>query len=231
MALPPRFAGQKLVFGAAAAAAGGDGDDGVAPQPHTLEVFLDYVCPYSARMFATLYHAVAPAVRADPAWAEGRRRRQLQVVFRQQVQPWHPSSTLAHEAALAVLQAAPARFWAFSDALFRDQRAYFDVAVAGESRNQTYRRLARLAAASVPGLGEDDVYARLAIPDKAADDGGGSLNVGNAVTNDLKVLVRIARLLGVHVSPTVIFDGVVAADISSGWTKEQWLEWLDKNIT
>ncbi|EMR71675.1 hypothetical protein UCREL1_1277 [Eutypa lata UCREL1] len=78
------------------------------------------------------------------------------------------------------------------------------------------------------GVDEGKVYERLAIPDKPAEDG--SLNVGNAVTNDLKVLIKIARLLSVHVSPTVIFDGVVAGDISSSWTKEQWLEWLGKSI-
>ena len=218
MALPPKFAGQKLLFSTPPIGE----TPGVPPQPHTLEVFLDYTCPFSAKQFHTLYHVVAPLIRAEPRWAS-----RLQLVFRQQVQPWHPSSTLVHEAAVAVLQAAPEKFWAFSDALFQNQKDYFDVNVVAEPRNQTYRRLARLAAESV-GVDEDDIYRRLAIPDKPADDG--SLNVGNAVTNDLKVLIKIARLLSVHVSPTVIFDGVVASDISSSWTKEQWLEWLDKSI-
>ena len=219
MALPPKFAGHKLLF---AEPPIGESAPGLPPQAHTLEVFLDYACPLSARQFNTLSHVVGPAIRASPRFAS-----RLQVVFRQQVQPWHPSSTLVHKAALAVLQVAPARFWDFSDALFRHQKEYFDVAVVAETRNQTYRRLARLAAESV-GVDEEDVYARLAIPDKPAADGG--LNVGNAVTNDLKVTIKIARLLGVHVSPTVIFDGVVNPDISSSWTKEQWLEWLDKSI-
>ncbi|KAI0410155.1 thioredoxin-like protein [Xylaria palmicola] len=215
MALAPKFAGQKLVFSTPAATGA------VPPTLHTLELFLDYVCPFSARQFNTVYNVVAPLVRANPKWSTG-----VQFIFRQQIQPWHPSSTLVHEAAVAVLQAAPDKFWDFSDALFRDQKAYFDVNVVGETRNQTYRRLASLAASV--GVDEAAVYNRLAIPDKAADDG--SLNVGNKVTNDLKVLVKMARLVGVHVSPTVIFDGVVANDISSGWTKEQWEEWLTKNI-
>jgi hypothetical protein len=64
----------------------------------------------------------------------------------------------------------------------------------------------------------------LRVSDKPAPDG--SLNSGNAVTDDLKVLVKMARLVSVHVSPTVICDGVVENAISSGWTKEQWAEWL-----
>ncbi|CAJ2500211.1 Uu.00g030640.m01.CDS01 [Anthostomella pinea] len=215
MALPPKFAGQKLVFNTPAATAP------TPPAQHTLELFLDYVCPFSAKQFNTIYNVVAPMVREKPSWASS-----LQFVFRQQVQPWHPSSTLTHESAVAVLRLAPEKYWAFSDALFREQKAFFDVNVVNETRNDTYRRLAKIGA--FVGVDEDAMYGLLAIPDHAAEDG--SLNVGNGVTNDLKVMVKMARLVGVHVSPTVIFDGVVAGDISSGWTKEQWHEWLTKNL-
>lgn len=166
--------------------------------------------------------SVAPRIRGDPKLAS-----KLQVIFRQQVQPWHPSSTLVHEAALAVMQLDPSKFWAFSEALFNEQKAYFDVSVVNETRNATYKRLARLAADST-GLGADEVYKRLEISDKPGPDG--SLNSGNAVTNDLKIPIKMARLVGVHVSPTVIFDGVVNNDIGSSWTAEQWLEWLGKNV-
>jgi len=165
---------------------------------------------------------VAPKVRATPSIGS-----KLQVLFRHQVQPWHPSSTLVHEAGLAVQRLAPSRFWDFSDALFKAQKDYFDVNVVNEGRNATYRRLAKLAAQSA-GVSEDDVYALLVIPEKPGEDG--SLNSGNQVTNDLKVVIKMARLVGVHVSPTVIFDGVVANEISSGWTADQWVEYLQKNV-
>ncbi|KAI0396506.1 hypothetical protein F5Y17DRAFT_104976 [Xylariaceae sp. FL0594] len=224
MALAPKFAGQKLTFSTPpTTTTPNDALTSVPPRAvHTLEFYLDYVCPFSARQFQTLYHVVAPLIRSHPQWSS-----RVQFVFRQQVQPWHPSSTLAHESALAVLQVAPGKFWAYSDTLFREQKAYFDVSVVAETRNETYTRLAKLAATSV-GVDEKDVYDRLAIPERAADDG--SLNVGNKVTDDLKVLVKTARLVGIHVSPTVLFNGVVANEISSGWTKEQWEEWLTKNI-
>lgn len=72
------------------------------------------------------------------------------------------------------------------------------------------------------------MYDLLAISDKPGEDG--ALNSGNQVTNDLKVMIKMARLVGIHVSPTVVFDGVVANDISSSWSKEQWADWLTKNI-
>ncbi|KAI0126399.1 hypothetical protein BJ170DRAFT_702305 [Xylariales sp. AK1849] len=217
MAVPPKFAGQKLQF----AKPQSPESSGVAASVHTLELYLDYVCPFSAKLFNTLYSTVIPLVRESQEWSAG-----LVIIFRQQVQPWHPSSTLTHEAAVAVLQIAPEKYWEFSNALFKQQKQFFDVNVVNETRNQTYKRLAKIAASV--GVDEGKVYELLEISDKAADDG--SLNVGNKVTNDFKVLVKMARLVGIHVSPSAIFDGVVANDVSSGWGKQEWADWLNKNV-
>jgi hypothetical protein len=152
----------------------------------------------------------------------------LRLIFRQHIQPWHPSSTLTHEAGLAVLRLAPAKFWDFSAALFERQREYFDVNVVNETRNETYKRLARLARESV-GVEEEEVMKLLTVSDQPGADGG--LNTGNGVTEDLKGLVKAGRVVGVHVSPTVFFDGVEERGISSSWTGGQWEEWLERNVT
>ncbi len=96
MALAPKFAGQK--FSAAN-----------APTLHTIELYLDYVCPFSAKMFKTVHASVFPLIRQRYA-------SKVQILFRQQVQPWHPSSTLVHEAGVAVLKLEPTKFWDFSKA-------------------------------------------------------------------------------------------------------------------
>ncbi|KAK6434428.1 hypothetical protein LTR95_009392 [Oleoguttula sp. CCFEE 5521] len=207
MALAPKFAGQKLVASA---------------QPktlHTLELYLDYVCPFSAKIFNTVYSSVFPIVKSKYP-------DKVQFIFRQQIQPWHPSSTLTHEAGVAVLQTSPDKFWDFSKVLFEKQNDYFDVNVVNEPRNKTYSRLAQLA--SEVGIDEKKIYRLLEVPDKPAKDG--SLNVGNAVTNDLKLLVKAARLTGVHVTPTVLFNGVVENGISSSFSTSDWEQWLEKNI-
>ncbi|KAM0485177.1 hypothetical protein ACHAPX_001158 [Trichoderma viride] len=215
MAVPPKFAGHKLEFAPPAASS-----SSVPRATHTFELYLDYCCPFSAKIFKTLTTQVFPAIRENSVWANS-----LTVVFRQQVQPWHPSSTLMHETGLAVLRLAPEKFWAFSGELFAVQTEFYDISVVNETRNKTYRRLAKVAAKV--GVSEDDVYKLLAIPEKAGEDG--SLNSGNAVTNDLKVVTKMNRLIGVHVTPTVVFDGVVQ-DTSSGWTLDQWKEFFTKNI-
>ncbi len=98
--------------------------------------------------------------------------------------------------------------------------------VVNETRNQSYQRLAKIGANA--GIDEQKMFELLKIPDKAIDDG--SLNIGNGVTNDLKVLVKMNRMTGVHVTPTVVFNGVVENGISSSFSAEQWEEWLEKNV-
>ncbi|KAL1651155.1 hypothetical protein SLS58_000492 [Diplodia intermedia] len=205
MALAPKFAGQKLVSG--------------VKTVHTLELYLDYVCPFSKKMFTTVYDHVLPTIKS-------KYDAKLQIIFRQQIQPWHPSSTLVHEAGAAVLRLAPAKFADFSRALFDAQTDFFDVSVVNETRNATYRRLATIAAGV--GIDEADVYGLLEIPDRPGPDG--ALNSGNKVTDDVKVMVKTNRLVGIHVTPTVVFNGVVENSISSSFTKEQWEEWLEKNV-
>ena len=118
-------------------------------------------------------------------------RNQVRFLFRQQIQPWHPSSTLVHEAAAAVLQVNPGAFLEYSSALFDHQKEYFDVNVVNEPRNATYGRLAELAGSV--GVEKSKVLSLLQVPDKPADDG--SLNVGNGVTNDIKLMVKVYKLL------------------------------------
>ncbi|KAI6782269.1 uncharacterized protein J7T54_008355 [Emericellopsis cladophorae] len=217
MALPPKFAGTAKQLAPPQASS----HPSVIPTAtHTFEIYLDYVCPFSAKQFKTLQSVVFPLVKANPQWASG-----LTFVFRQQVQPWHPSSTLVHEAGLAVLQIAPDKFWDFSQKLFDDQEAYFDVNIVNETRNATYRRLADLA--GTVGIDQDKFYKMLVISDKPGEDG--ALNIGNQVTNDMKVVTKMNRLIGVHVTPTVVFDGVVQ-DTSSSWGKDEWDAWLKKNV-
>lgn len=141
------------------------------------------------------------------------------MIFRPHVQPWHPSSTLTHEAALAVQRLAPEKFWDFSAALFQHQTEFFDVSVVNETRNKTYERLAKIAGSV--GVDEKKALDLLQIPESAEP---GNLNVGNKITNDLKWVIKVSlipqdtlqlmftnprktdRVIGVHVSPTVFFN-------------------------
>lgn len=75
----------------------------------------------------------------------------------------------------------------FSKALFDKQTDFFDVNVVNETRNNTYKRLAKIAAGV--GLDESKIYGKLEVADKPDKDG--NTNVGNQVTNDLKLLIKV----------------------------------------
>lgn len=170
-------------------------------------------------MFNTVYDSVFPVVKQKYP-------DKVQFIFRQQIQPWHPSSTLVHEAGVAVLQTHPDKFWDFSKALFDKQTDFFDVSVVNESRNKTYERLAKLAGGV--GVDEKKIYGLLEVSDKPDKDG--SMNIGNGVTNDVKLMVKANRLTGVHVTPTVLFNGIQENGISSSFTKDDWEKWLESNV-
>ena len=55
-----------------------------------------------------------------------------------------------------------------------------------ETRNQTYKKLARLASDTV-GVAENEVYESLEITGPGMD---GSLNNGNKATDDIKLMVK-----------------------------------------
>lgn len=135
---------------------------------------------YSKKMFNTMYKTVWPHITSNyPS--------NLSVIFRPLIQPWHPSSTLCHEAAVAVLLSHPDKFWPFSEALFEKQLDFYDVGVVHETRNQTYERLADIAA--TVGVEREGLLKMVHVADKPKD---GSYNVGNEVTNDLKKMIRVS---------------------------------------
>ena len=135
-------------------------------------------------MFNTVYTSVRPLIAQKYA-------SKVKIIFRQQIQPWHPSSTLVHEAGAAVLKTSPEKFWDFSEELFKKQKEFFDVNVVNEARNATYKRLADVAAKV--GVDAEKIYGLLEVGDKPGEDGG--LNTGNGVTDDVKQMVKVCSFL------------------------------------
>ncbi|KAI8982390.1 thioredoxin-like protein [Mycotypha africana] len=200
MALAPQFIGHRM---------------GSALAPHTIEVYLDYVCPFSAKMYKKIREDVWPYIEQNHS-------DKFQLIFRQQVQPWHASSTTVHEAALAVEKIDSRKFFDFSDALFAVQKDYFDEAVESKTRRQVIQSLANLA--EKVGVSGEKVLEYL------SNGTGEPKNSGNKVTADLKLCVRIGRQNGVHASPTVLYNGIRDDSISSGWELNQWQEFLNSKL-
>ncbi|KAG0369960.1 hypothetical protein BC939DRAFT_484003 [Gamsiella multidivaricata] len=210
MSLPPQYSGHRIA--------------GTADARHTLELYLDYVCPFSAKIWDQVYNHVLP-------WLEKEHPGHFQVIVRNQIQPWHPASTLTAEAALAVEKIDPSQFAPFSNVLFTQQKRFFDETIIEKSRADGYRGLAALAGltlTSSPTITEEGVHGLLHIV--SVQDAQEATNTGNKVTNDLKYFVKLGRQNGIHVSPTALWDGIVENSISSGWTLDQWKEFFKSKL-
>ena len=72
-------------------------------------MIVDYVCPFSGKLSLAIDSVLKPLFDTNGKYAG-----QVKIIFRNQVQPWHGSSTFVHEAGLAVSRVAPEKFWAFS---------------------------------------------------------------------------------------------------------------------
>ncbi|KAJ1551862.1 hypothetical protein HK405_013645 [Cladochytrium tenue] len=192
---------------------------GAAAGENVLEVYLDFVCPFSRRIFVRLVDEVLPyAATAHPG--------KLALVFRHQVQPWHPQSTLLHEAAIAGARLAPTRFYAVARVLFDVSEDFYDAATYGKSRAVLYEELAAVVERATAGEAPRGEVLRLL----AYNGVDGAKNGGNAVTDELKVHIRIARQNAIHVSPTVAWNGLIDNNVSSGWDIEKWKEYLAERI-
>ncbi|GAA6009007.1 DsbA family protein [Rhodotorula paludigena] len=212
MALAPQFATHRIA--------------GTASASHTLELFLDLICPFSKKQLDGVREHVVPLIEKGPL------EQHLSVIVRQVPQPWHASSTLVHEAALGVSKTLVDAGASFSDVEVHDkfkqffyrlmdgQEAYYDEPTATETPNQTRARLADLAN-EVVGLDRDAFL-------KAVSVGKG--NGGTGVTADLKLQIKYHRARGVHVTPTVFLDGLAEPSISSSFSGEDWKKFIQEKI-
>jgi len=178
-----------------------------AGSPIVVELFLDLICPYSARMFATLHASVL-----------GQFGDRVSFVLHQVPQPWHPQGSYLHEAALCVRAACPAKYAAFFLSVCAAFDQFSDAATLDQSRAQIYAEILRLAAETLSEPEVAQVKSMLGL--------AGAGNSGNQATQLMKWAVKHHRTRGVHVTPTVFVNGLEAGIVSSGWTGEHWVQWL-----
>jgi len=185
--------------------------------PHTLDIFLDYVCPFSRKMTNHFNTSVKPLIENG-----GKYDGKVKAIIRQQVQPWHGASTFVHEVALAVARISPQNFWEFHVALMNGQEDFYDIPSSNRTPTQTRAKLIELA---LPIIGEDKKGALTDLLTHKTTPNGGT-----AVTDELKYTIKFSRQNSIHVSPTVLWDGLVVSDISSSWGEKEWTAFLESKV-
>uniref|UniRef100_A0A7S1WTV5 Thioredoxin-like fold domain-containing protein n=1 Tax=Alexandrium catenella TaxID=2925 RepID=A0A7S1WTV5_ALECA len=184
------------------------------PPKIVVELFLDLCCPFSKKMMMTLKEVTAAVEASCPG--------QVQWLFCNVIQPWHPQSCMMHEVCLAVSAKKAEATWPFIWALFDKQESFFDDQVMDKSRKQLYEEMAAIAESAV-GVPKADVLGALALQ--------GAGNSGSQVTQLVKWYTKMHRVRGVHVTPTVFVNGTEAPQVGSGWSAEEWKAFVEPMLT
>jgi protein-disulfide isomerase len=164
--------------------------------PKTLEIFLEPTCPFSARAFGKLDELLA---RAGPA--------RLTIKLRLVSQPWHLYSPVVTRAILAAssLETGKAAAKAVMAAVFAHREEFeFTDHCTGPNLDVTPRGILNL----IERYSGVAVAAAFEQPE---------------LTADMKWHAKYSRQNGIHVSPTFMFDGLVAPNMGSGDTVDSWL--------
>ena len=184
-------------------------------EPTTLSFWIDYACPFSARLFKRMYEDVMPHYAGL----------NIRFEFYHQVQPWHVASGIMHETSLAVAEVCGEEaFWQFSKELFEKRESFTDIYTFDATRHELTEDILNqcLLSQSEETFEKVRKYARL---NKETEDKNG----GTLVTQQMKFHIKLGRQLGIHVSPTCCLNGLVC-DTSSSWTLKEWKAFLDPYV-
>ncbi|KAK4685881.1 hypothetical protein P7C73_g4254, partial [Tremellales sp. Uapishka_1] len=213
-----------------------------------LEVYLDPLCPFSAKMTKSLTTNVLPLLSKG-----GKYDGQLSLIARIYPQPFHYLGSIHTEALLVFGAAYPGLFWTYLSAvrlapplchvhvrgiadvrsaqIMETQETYYNQKAAKLTIDEVRDQLVHLA---IKTLEEEhaisgptskvygDLRAKLEVTT--------SPNGGNEATAGLKHTVKIGRQNGIHVTPTVLFDGLKEDSVSSSWGKDEWEKFLKEKL-
>ncbi|KAK4702733.1 hypothetical protein P7C70_g3486, partial [Phenoliferia sp. Uapishka_3] len=227
MALNPSFATHRI---------------GRATAAHTLELYLDLICPFSEKQLMGVRKYLVPLIESNETVGQN-----LQIILRFRTRcaakllsrgtlRAHlstkpclacPRSLPSRARLRATVMLPPSRPLRHSSSCFKDGvladtitlQAFYDEPCAKESPNATRERLADLAAE----VGVD--RAKYIEATKV-----GKSNGGTPVTPDLKLAIKYGRQNGVHVTPTVALDGLIDGSISSSFTDADWKKYLLEKV-
>lgn len=191
--------------------------------PNTIEVYLDYSCPYSAKLYNKWYEELFPYLAQNSD--------KYRFIFKNYVQVWHPNSTLLHEASLSFQYLDPQDFLKFSYHLFANIEQFYDTATVNLTRNEVYAKIYDLVIKpngldKKNGITKEQFLGNLSIAE--IKDGEKHSNVGNTTTNDLKWFTKTGRQQGIHVTPTVVINGYEDGSIGSATPVSDIIAKLEK---
>lgn len=211
------------------------------------EIFVDFTCPYSKKMFTAL-----SSEKIETYYKNNK----MAFIYHNVIQPWHHQSLWLHESSFVVRTLYPECEMAYWTALFKEASQFYDKEIYDLKRGEFYDKIASFAAnivvltkyndAQNDNISSNDELDVITVKEKILQylipplqDGGSfpqeaTILFGsnadddeNAIFPFTRQIVKYQRKRGVHVTPTVFFNGIEQTQISSSWTPDDWVEFLD----
>lgn len=190
----------------------------ISNNANSIEIFLDYNCPYSSKIFKKIEGELIPLIKKNKL------EEKYNLIFVNVVQPWHGfQSSILHDVSFAVGKVEPELFWKFSRILFDNIEKFYDSEVFDLTRRQVTEKVIKLAADNLK-IDEEKLWDYLNI--KRNEDKSPS-NFGNLVSKDNKYFTKYQRTLGVHVTPSVLVNGIYQPNIESSTPADEILKILE----
>lgn len=196
--------------------------------PTQVNLYLDYNCPFSAKIFFKFKQSVIPQL-------ESKNPGKFQFNFMNVIQPWHSNSNYLHEFSLSIAKLIREKeltseiFWSVSESLFKNIKQFSDNANSDKGRNQIYSDIYESVIKDVDlPFSKEEVLKNVQIPQVSSESDYD--NSGNAVVVDTKYFTRFQRTVGVHITPTVSINGIENGGISSGSEPEELAKILESAL-
>ncbi|ODV65713.1 hypothetical protein HYPBUDRAFT_153889 [Hyphopichia burtonii NRRL Y-1933] len=196
--------------------------------PHIVNLYLDYNCPFSAKLYLKFKSSVVPELNKKHPGL-------FQFVFVNVVQPWHLNSIFLNEYSIVFAKILREKgidnsnelFWNVSEVLFANKESFYDTFNVSLNRNEIYQQINDLVfdKLSIP-FDKKEVLKGLTIDSNESNPN----NEGNDATADIKYFTKYLRGVGVHVTPTVSVDGIANGNISSGSEPEELIKILESSL-
>lgn len=194
------------------------------PTATTIAIYLDYNCPFSAKMFKKIQDEVIPKLKKDNIYTK------VNLVFMNVIQPWHGiQSSICHDVSFAVAKIKPTYFWKFSRVLFDEITMFYDNVIYDKTRGEITDMVIQLFA-KMEGVSSRDVeqVKELVIVKGVGEDKAD--NTGNKVAVDNKYFTRYHRTIGIHVTPSIVINGIYMPLIESSTDSDKIVDIIKSNI-
>ncbi|WVR04295.1 hypothetical protein IAU60_001295 [Kwoniella sp. DSM 27419] len=186
---------------------------------HSLEVYVDILCPFSKKIIQAINSDVLPLIRPGGKYAG-----QLELIVRLYPQPFHYFAMFPTEALVVFGQLHPDLFWDYLLAVYSVREEYLNKPAVDMTPSTARDKLVHLALDLLEKKGKTSGPLS-----KAFGEFRGRLDQDD-VSAAIKYNIKVGRQNGVHVTPTVLLNGLKEDSVSSSWGKSEWEQFLSDKL-